>query len=157
MKRFEESRELRDIFQRGQQEAKSRGHRWFEAEHILIVLLSDETSPATQALGEEVRLALLQELEMWSFDRREPIKRIGQGPGVQALFRSAKGQVVGRRDAELWPEHLLLGVLHSPEVPLHFNLRRVVDQRWGLEGFRQIRARLEESLRRRSAQPQPVG
>ncbi len=36
--RVEESQEVSEIFQKGQEEAKNRGHHWFEAEHILIAL-----------------------------------------------------------------------------------------------------------------------
>jgi ATP-dependent Clp protease ATP-binding subunit ClpA len=149
MRTVEESQEVSEFFQRGRAESKSRGHPWFEAEHILIALLSDTTNLAVQALGEEVRLALLEELETWSYERRKPLKSVQQGPGVQELFRKARSRVVTWRETELWPEHLLLGVLHSPEVQLHFNLRKVIDENWGLEGFRQMRSRLEDSLKQR--------
>ena len=152
VKKAEESGEFSEVIRRGKEEAKSHGHRWAEEEHILLALLSNETYPATQALGDEVRTGFLEELESWLYDRRKVRKRIELGPTFYQLIRAAKGQVVSWREDAFWPEHFLLAVLHGPDTQLRINLRTLIDRRWGVEGFHQIRERLNDSLRQRSTQ-----
>ena len=152
VKEVKESGEFSEVIRLGKKEARSHGHRWVEEEHILFALLSNETNPATQALGEEVRTGFLEELESWLYDRCKVRRRIELGPTFYQLISAAKCQVVSWREDAFWPEHFLLAVLHRPDTQLRINLRTLIRRRWGVEGFHQIRERLNDSLRQRSTQ-----
>jgi len=103
----------REVVVLGQEEARTLGHEHIGTEHLLLGLLHHETSPTARALaGLGVTREAARDAVVAAVGSAEG-RTIGELPFTQRAkhaLEDALREALDRRDREIGPEHLLLGI-----------------------------------------------